>query len=189
MAGSVLARRGVAPLASEPAVVAAADTWLAFAHRGGYATLLTTAQQAARAAGGGQAAAGLAWRRPHGVLHTLRSPADLERLRQRETGYRLERLDVVTYGGTTASAAAFVSSPLLRLRRPVPPRRRYRDLLLKGCAQHSLDPAYTAWLAALEVAEGGQPLPPAYDACPADVLAKALAGGAVGAVAWASLQL
>lgn len=174
MADSVLARRGVQPLASEPAVVEDAAWCLSFRHRGGYATLLRCQGPPLEPA----------WRQPHGVLHAL-VPADLERIAAREVGYRLAPLQVRTYGGEARRAAAFVSAPLLQLYRPVPPPRRYLDLLLEGGRQHGLEGGYLAWLASLDACEGS--LDARYDACPADALAKLLAAGAAAtAAAWAT---
>lgn len=177
-AASTLARRGVAPLSSEPAVVADRDVWLTFGHRGGYACIDRRAPPAALRH--------LCWRQPHGVLHTV-TPADLERLRAREVGYRLGHVLVQTYAGQQHTADAFLSSPLLRLAAPVPPQLRYRDLLLEGCRQHGLEPAFSDWLQTLEVSPTS-PLDRRYDDCPADALAKCLAAGAAAAAAWASMH-
>lgn len=143
MAPSALTKRSVAPLRSAPASLADCNTCLAFAHRGGYATLLSSPP-----------ASGAAYRAPPGVLHTLHSPADLQRLAANEVGYRLTTLQVTPCDGPPVAAAVFLSSPLLVLRAPAPPRRRYRDLLLEGCTHHGLgqlDPEYVAWLEGLQV--------------------------------------
>lgn len=177
MAASTLARRGVRPASSQPAVVADRELWLCFGHRGGYACV-------DRQPPPGEHAPPIAWQQPHGVLHSV-TPADLARLQAREVGYRLGQLTVCTYAGEQLTAAAFLSSPLLRLAAPVPPPLRYRNLLLEGCRQHDLDSAFVAWLECIEVAPPG-PLDCRYDACPADALAKGVAVSAAAAVAWAA---
>ncbi|KAL4419857.1 hypothetical protein ABPG75_006955 [Micractinium tetrahymenae] len=185
MSPTTLAKRGVMPLASEPALVEDVTLELSFSHRGGYATLQKLAAGSSPVPG---PALGPAWRQPHGVLHTL-TPADLQRLTSREVGYRQIRLAVRTYDGQPVPAAlVFVSSPLLRLYRPVPLPRRYLDLLLEGARHHGLDSDYIAWLESLEAAPPG-PLDACYDACPANTLAKLLAAGAAGAVALAAARM
>lgn len=195
MAASVLAKRGVHSLSSEAAVVADRGTWLSFSHRGGYASLHLQRQlrrlpwpaaDCSAASTAPPLRAGPAWQQPHGVLHTLR-PGDLQRLAGREVGYRAVQLAVFTYRGEACRAAAFVSSPLLQLYRPVPPTRRYRSLLVEGSRQHGLDGSYTAWLEGLEVADG--PLDSRYDACLADTLAKLLAACALAGIGWASAHV
>lgn len=185
MSPSTLAKRGVRPLASEPAMVAQqACMQLSFSHRGGYATLRQLGARPPPAPG---PAAGPAWCQPHGVLHTL-TPADLQRLAAREVGYRQVAIPVCTYAGQAVPAAlVFVSSPLLRLYRPVPPTQRYLDLLLEGACHHGLDPSYIAWSEGLEAAPPG-PLDGRYDACPADSLAKLMAVGVAGAAALAAAR-
>lgn len=176
MAASTLARRGVAPLSSEPAVAADRDLWLSFGHRSGYACVDRRRPPAELQH--------LCWQQPHGVLHRV-TAADLARLQAREVGYKIGQLAVLTYAGELLTAAAFLSSPLLRLAAPVPPPLRYRALLLEGCRQHGLDPDLIAWLEQLEVAPPG-PLDSRYDACPANALAKGVAVGAAAAAAWAA---
>lgn len=187
MSLAALAKRGVRPLASEPALVADAVWELSFSHRGGYATLRQLGAGPPPAPGPGPVP-GPAWRQPHGVLHTL-MPADIQRLAAREVGYRQVGVSVRTYGGHAEPAAlAFASSPWLRLRQPVPPPQRYMALLLEGARHHGLDPGYVAWLEGLEAAPPG-PLDERYDACPANALAKLAAVGAAGAVALAAARL
>lgn len=179
MAASTLARRGVTPLTSEPAVVLDRDLWLSFGHRGGYACVNQRQPPAELRH--------LHWRQPHGVLHSV-LPTDLARLQAREVGYYLAQLPVGTYAGEQVDATVFLSSPLLRLAAPVPPPYRYHNLLLEGCRQHQLDPDFIEWLQCLEAAPPG-PLDERYDACPADMLAKGIAASAAAAVAWAAAQM
>lgn len=181
MAASTLVKRGVTPHRSEPATVADPHTALEFGHRGGFATLVTLPPPPPEPPATGD----LRWRQPPGVLHTL-TAADLERLKQREVGYRLAEVLVETRDGRRTTAAAFVSSPLLRLYRPVPPLRRYRDLLLEGARQQGLDAEYVAWLERIEVAPAADAR---HDACPATTLAQLMAASALGAVTWACVQL
>ena len=178
MAASTLARRGVTPLSSEPAVAADRDLWLSFGHRGGYACVDRRRPPAELQH--------LCWQQPHGVLHRV-TAAGLARLQAREVGYKIGQLAVRTYAGELLTAAAFLSSPLLRLATPVPPPLRYRALLLEGCRQHGLDPNLIAWLERLEVAPPG-PLDRRYDDCTADALAKSVAVGAAAAAAWLAAQ-
>lgn len=185
MSPTTLAKRGVRPLASQPALLADVGMQLSFSHRGGYATLLHL--------GAGRPhfsvpAAGPAWRQPHGVLHTL-TPADFQKLAAREVGYRQVRILARTYDGRPVpDALAFVSSPLLCLYQPVAPPRRYLDLLLEGACHHGLDADYVAWLEGLEAAPPG-PLDGRYDACPANSLAKLMAAGMAGAAAVAAARM
>lgn len=159
-------------------MVADRELWLCFGHRGGYACVDRRRPPAQLRH--------LCWQQPHGVLHSV-TPADLARLQAREVGYRLGQLAVCTYAGEQLTAAAFLSSPLLRLAAPVPPPLRYRDLLLEGCRQHELDSAFAAWLECIKVAPPG-PLDRRYDACPADALAKGVAVSAAAGVAWAAVH-
>jgi hypothetical protein len=181
MAPSVLAKRGVQPISSEAAVVSDRGTWLCFGHRGGYATLVQRRRREAVAPPPQPA-----WQQPHGVLHALRAE-DLQQLAQREVGYCLTHLPVQPYThAQPCTAVAFVSSPLLRLYHPAPPRQRYHALLLEGCQHFQLDARYASWLEELDVSDGRLD---AHDACPADSLAKLLAAGAVAGSAWASAHL
>ncbi|KAL4430342.1 hypothetical protein ABPG77_002148 [Micractinium sp. CCAP 211/92] len=185
MSPTTLAKRGVRPLTSQPALLADAGMQLSFSHRGGYATLLHLGAGGPPVPG---PAAGPAWRQPHGVLHTL-TPADLQKLAAREVGYRQVRIPARTYDGRAVpDALAFVSSPLLHLYQPVAPPRRYLDLLLEGARHHGLDADYVAWLEGLEAAPPG-PLDGRYDACPANSLAKLMAAGMAGAAALAAAHM
>lgn len=209
MASATLRKRGVAPLAAQPAVLEDPSLCLSFGHRGGYATV--GPQPALGGSGGGRgrdgpggggAAAGTAghrpqlWRSPvHGVLYTL-LPEDLQRLQRWEVGYRRSELAVLTYGGGAEGAerrrpaAVFQSSPLLRLRAPVAPTHRYLALLLAGAREHQLAGEHLAWLEALQ----GVAVPPsalggaAYSDTPAESAARGLGAAAfLGASAWAAL--
>jgi hypothetical protein len=165
---AVLRKRGVSPLSAEPAV--AAHAVLAFRHRGGYATLLGAADGPERSSGAAGGAG--TYRAPAGVLWEL-TRADLARLALFEAGYRTERARVVTPGGAEALAVVFVSSGLLTLPRSLPPRRRYRDLLLAGLREHGCAPEYSAWLAGLPVAADGRALGAEYYQTPSEALGQA----------------
>jgi len=67
----------------------------------------------------------------------------------------------------------FVSSGLLTLPRSLPPRRRYRDLLLEGLREHGCPPEYSAWLAGLPVAADGRALGSEYFQTPSEALGQA----------------
>lgn len=130
MSRAVLARRGVAPLESEPARL---DGWrLRFSHPG----LLPIEPAFANLEPG---AGGVV----HGVLHTLRA-GDLERLDRLEGAeYLHEELTVVAAGGPVRARAYRNPRPVGGLR----PSRRYLASLLVGAREHGL-PA--EWLRALE---------------------------------------
>ncbi len=164
---AVLRKRGVSPLSAEPAV--AAHAVLAFSHRGGYATLLHGANGPERSGAAGGAGT---YPAPAGVLWEL-TRADLARLALFEAGYRTEHARVVTREGAEALAVVFVSSGLLTLPRSLPPRRRYRDLLLEGLREHGCPPEYSAWLAGLPVAADGRALGSEYFQTPSEALGQA----------------
>ena len=189
MASGILAKRGVTPLASRPAVVTEPATVLSFRHRGGFATLVMQPMQQQDAAN-----PRLQRGNVHGVLYSL-DRADMAALQRAETGYVLERVSVQPYprvakapcvdageirparpvsvvATTDASASivpddativatAFVSRPTLRLRSPVAPTDRYLEHMQTGAREHGLCPEYVAWLASVpSVSRSG--LPPEY---------------------------
>ena len=192
MSGATLRRREVSPLAAQPAVLEDVSLCLSFVHRGGYATVGPAPPSGG---GGGPAAAQpravQLWRSPvHGVLYSLH-PEDLQRLQRWEVGYQRAELAVRSSDGQRhAAAAVFQSSPLLRLRAPVPPAQRYLALLLEGAREHQLEGGYLAWLEALAgVAVQPSALGAArYSDTPAETLARGLGAAALlGAGAWAGL--
>ena len=89
----------------------------------------------------------------HGVVYTLR-PDELDILKRRERGYQLQEIRVrpldstVTGAEELTSALAFVSSPMNLLRTPVPPTRRYADLIVGGAELRGLPSDYVDWLKA-----------------------------------------
>lgn len=131
----------------------------------------------------------------HGVLYALSSESDLEALSEREGGYSLRKVEVRVSGsggggsggvGAVApgdskrallllEASAFVSSPGLRLRSPLPPRERYLEKMRSGARAAGLDEGYRAWLERVPSAED---LDGRYQATPAGAVAAA-AGVAV----------
>lgn len=145
MSPSVLHRRGVSPLAQQPARLANAQpTILAFRHRAGYATLLQQQQQPCNPA---ELSA------PLGVLYTL-SKADLERLRRCEQGYRTvvvqcQVLPAHEDAARSVDAVAFVSQSWNLLPTSVPPRAQYLGLLKEGAAHAGLPAEYLQRLAAV----------------------------------------
>ena len=169
---ATLRLRGVTPLSAQPATAAGQ---IAFRHRGGFATLLP--DESGTAAAAGEAPGGLAYCRPQGVLLEL-TRWDLAKLTAFEAGYLRQRVAVVTAEGAAAQATAFVSSPALRLPESVPPRRRYRDLLLAGAAEHGSSLAYREWLARLPVAEDWALVGPEYFVTPSEQLALLAVGAA-----------
>lgn len=193
MASATLRKRLVTQLAAQPAVLEDPSLVLSFGHRGGYATVVLAPPSSGRglAAEPPRAAAPQLWRSPvHGVLYSLR-PEDLQRLQRWEVGYRRAELAVRTYDGRRHPAATvFQSSPLLRLRAPVPPARRYLALLLAGAREGGLAAEHLAWLEALEgVAVQPSALGAAeYSDTPAESLARGLGAAALlGASTWAAL--
>ncbi len=130
MSRAVLARRGIAPLSSEPARL---DGWrLRFSHPG---LLPIEPAFANLEPGAGDVV--------HGVLHTLRA-GDLERLDRLEGAeYLHEELTVVGATGEVRARAYRDPFPVGGLR----PSRRYLASLLTGAREHGL-PA--DWLRALE---------------------------------------
>ncbi|KAK9845464.1 hypothetical protein WJX81_007142 [Elliptochloris bilobata] len=148
---------------------------LAFRHRGGFATLLPE-----ETAANGATAGGLAYARPTGVLLEL-TRCDLAKLAAFEAGYRQQAVEVLTASGATAHATAFVSAAALRLPQSVPPRRRYRDLLLAGAREHGSPADYKVWLERLPVAEDWAPVGPEYFATPSEGLALLFIGAAASA--------
>ena len=172
---ATLRLRGITPLSAQPATAAGQ---IAFRHRGGFATLLP--DENGDVAAPGEAPGGLAYGRPHGVLLEL-TRWDMAKLAAFEAGYARQRVAVTTAGGAAAHATAFVSSPALRLPASVPPRRRYRDLLLAGTAEHGCDLAYREWLARLPVAEDWALVGPEYFVTPSEQLALLAVGAAASA--------
>lgn len=161
---ATLRLRGITPLAAQPATAAGQ---IAFRHRGGFATLLP--DEGDGAAAPGEAPGGLAYCRPHGVLLEL-TRWDMAKLAAFEAGYARQRVAVTTAGGAAAQATAFVSAPALCLPASVPPRRRYRDLLLAGAAKKGLP-----------VAEDWALVGPEYFLTPSEQLALLAVGAAASA--------
>lgn len=165
MASRVLQRRGVEPLAKQPARPLDQHHWvLAFRHRAGYATLLQQQQVANKTT---EVAA------PYGVLYAL-SRSDMEHLRSCEQGYRTITLPCITLheeDGTDnelVDAEVFVSQPWNLLPASVPPRPQYLELLKEGAACAGLPDAYVARLEAVStVTASGWGLPDTYYDTPA----------------------
>lgn len=91
----------------------------------------------------------------HGLLMRL-GRGDFDALVRSEGGdrfYRRERVEVISYGGPTIAAEAFVAAAHRRLQRERPPSRRYLDLIRAGARLSALDPAYCDYLDALPHAE------------------------------------
>jgi hypothetical protein len=130
-------------------------------------------------------------RRAHGVLYEV-TPAQLAALGANEVGYRLVEVAVRPYGGDAAAppllAAAFLSSPWLRLRRPVAPPRRYRDLLVAGARERGLDADYIEWLAAIPAVDPAALSAPEYSATLSEAAASGAAAGALALAAWLSAR-
>ena len=121
----------------------------------------------------------------HGVLYSLSSESDLEALAEKEGGYSLRRVEVRVLfgdndedddgddeGGQTLSleALAFVSSPGLCLRFPLPPRRRYLEKMRTGAREAALDESYRSWL---DQVPSTETLDGRYQATPAGAAAAA----------------
>ena len=91
MASGILAKRGVKPLASRPAVLTEPATMISFCHRGGFATLVKQPLNARD-----EADPRVQRTDVHGVLHTL-ARADMAALQRAETGYTLQPISVRPY--------------------------------------------------------------------------------------------
>jgi len=173
---AVHARRGL-PRLPPPTPAVAPGRALAFAHRGGYATLVPEARAAAwRGAGGGTLVSPAP---AHGAVFSLQSSQALAVLAAREGGYRLTEIDVLPYGGapTPRRALAFLTSPgLTMIGGPLPPRAAYAAKLRAGAAAAGLEDGWVAWLAAVATLDDGPPLPPAYG----DTVAGRVAGVGAG---------
>jgi hypothetical protein len=103
-------------------------------------------------------------------------PRDFAALAARETGYSVASLAVETYTGGCVAARVFNSQRLLMLKQSVPPRLRYKELLLEGAREHGLCGDYCSWLANLPVAEANSGrLDDAYYDTPSETLARAAA--------------
>ena len=126
----------------------------------------------------------------HGVLYSLSSESDLEALAEKEGGYSLRKVEVRVVplgdggdgdggdgGGKQTTplleAFAFVSSPGLRLRFPLPPRQRYLDKMRRGARAAGLGDEYGAWLDRVPCSGEGGPLDGRYQATPAGAAAAA----------------
>lgn len=187
----VLRSRGVAPPEQALPAVAPADATLTFQHRGGFATIdwephvvaanpqvpklhdavCPDARDRPNAAAANAAAkTACSISRPHGMLYLL-TQGQLAALAARETGYRVATMPVRPYsGGETVAAKVFVSQRMLQLRRPVPPTRRYLDLIIDGTRSCRLSEEYVRQLKAVPTAPPGG-LPAEYFDTPSSAFA------------------
>lgn len=202
LARNTLSKRGgtspVGTPPAQPARVVDPCLGIAFAHRGGYATLVSHPPQlplwqrlpevTERASSGSNASldAGgsfLYWQ-PHGALYEL-TQAQFDAIMAHEIGYSLCSIEVVPYGGQNQDAVratAFMSQRLLLLRRPVAPSQRYRDRIVQGAQEQGLCEEYVGWLQSLPGVEASVLGRPEYS----DTLVEAGAKGAAGLVVAAS---
>jgi AIG2-like family len=186
MSTATLQKRGIVPVSSVPARVVG-DTYFAFSHRGGYASLLSPHQgswfQWPSAAADPEASATL-YRQPFGVLYELRS-VDVAVLQQRKIGYRLVNITVQEVeSGHVIPAQAFVSSPWLQLRRPVRPTARYLNLIVAAAQEQGFDEGYIAWLRGMPTAEPKELSAPEYSATLAELAARGMGIGVLAAVTY-----
>ena len=126
---AVLAKRGVKPLDISPAKLLDPSLALCFQHRGGFGTL-----KAAQCPSDCEQPCCI-----HGPVHGTAMQIDAAgwtALRGFETGYRVQHIELETYGPSCRllKALAFVSQRQLMLRRPVAPPARYLKLLREGAA-------------------------------------------------------
>ena len=162
LSAATLGRRGVtiAPLRTQIARVSSDTTALVFAHRGGYATLAERDDSTTWPWRWLFLSAndGLVFMKPYGVLYEV-THQQLEAIKAKEIGYELKTIaiDVIISDGDgdttestsntrTTKAVAFISSPWMVVRRPLPPSQRYRDLLLKGAKENNLPDEFSTWL-------------------------------------------
>ena len=184
----VLARRSVT-LTAPPTPALAPGHAVAFAHRGGYATLVRADAPTTTAwrRDGGVTAACVSPAPARGALLALASDADVATLAAREGGYKLVdlRVRVVGGGGEEATALAFVSCAGLTLTAgPLPPRAAYAARLRIGATYLGLDDdaEWAAWLASLPTIGDGGALPGEYgDTAAGRVAAVAAAAALVAA--------
>jgi hypothetical protein len=182
----LLQKRDITVINSSPARLA--SSWaLSFCHRGGYATLLDTASAK-------PSQLVHCYTSPHGVILTLKSQQDLEKLKAREVGYSLLPIVIdiavnsMHHPSPSSSCLAFLSNPSLVLYQSVPPTQRYIDILISGARYHGLDEGYVEWLESVDRHNGG-PLPSEYDACPAQSIAQILGVAALVGISWASVSV
>ena len=179
-------------LLGTPARVCDQDIVLAFAHRGGYATLLPLAryqqilrQETPRSSSHTHT---YWYKQPYGVVYYL-TKEQIAKIAEKEIGYRRQFIAVslLTPPPTTVptktneklDAVVFVSSPLQLLRGgSLPPSERYRNVMVQGAMQHNLNDDYIAWLASLPVISSPADigLNPAYSNTLSSLLAKTLIG-------------
>lgn len=115
----------------------------------------------------------------HGVLYALSSESELGAVAEKEGGYSLRKVEVrVDEARETLEAFAFVSSPGLCVRYPLPPRERYLEKMRAGAKEAKLDKRYIAWL---ERVPSTNALDGRYQATPAGAVAAA-AGVAIFAL-------
>lgn len=140
--GALLSSTKLPARQPEWCVACAPDFQFQYRHNGGFGTLVRTAAPVAAP----HCSPGVAL----GIVVALRE-FELEEIKRREKGYDLLPIDVVpaqdgVFAGGRASVLAFVSSPWHLLGKPVPPRRRYVELMLSGATERGLPDEYRAWL-------------------------------------------
>ena len=152
MASKTLSRRKVNPIATYPARIVDDSIAISFSHRNAYATLdrnLPASEFDHR----------LYRSAPYGVLYEI-TEYDFEKIKEREIGYHVEDVDVAilseqqddqcTSSGEIITAQAFFSDSFLKLRRPMPPSHRYKELLVAGCVENDFirfgGATYVEWL-------------------------------------------
>lgn len=189
----VLQKRDITVINSSPARLP--TSWaLSFCHRGGYATLLNTISAK-------PSQLVHSYKSPHGVILTLQSQQDLDKLKSREVGYNLLPIDIdIDHDNDSysmhhpspppSSCLAFISNPSLVLYQSVSPTQRYIDLLISGARHHGLDEGYVEWLESVERhSNSGGPLPSEYDACLAQSIAQVIGVAALVGISWASVSV
>lgn len=137
---------------------------LSFCHRGGFATLINSQKS-----GEQLQHKDLTCSKTHGVLYKI-GEQDFKKLAGSETGYGTVFLEVELYNSARTIAAAFVSRPALMLSKPLPPTRKYLNLILSGALEHALCPEYVTWLEGVRPHEGG-PLGEEYFETPSTLYA------------------
>lgn len=161
---AVLARRAVA-LTAPPTPALAPAHAVAFAHRGGYATLVGANESRVHAWRRGAGAACVSPSPARGALLSLASDADVAALAAREGGYKLVKVPVTAADrGGEVTALAFVSrAGLTMIAGPAPPRAAYAARLRAGAAALNLDAEWRAWLEGVPTLAGGGRLPAGYN--------------------------
>lgn len=142
LASQTILKRNLNPISSHPARILDETIAISFQHRAAFATLVKTQ---------GFVDTELCISRPYGVVHRL-TLADLQKVQEREVGYKLYRLKDVHLldSNETVECQTFMSTSWMILPQPMPPTDRYKSLIISGCLENDIAGlggfAYVEWL-------------------------------------------